>query len=342
MGENEISDVCDLLGMSSIFNKDETNNTINPKNAEKELIKNSLELHESDTFNLDPLEYNPINEYKDIIDNIIEKKPINNNSQYDLSTKTPTNHWPISNNIYTSGGSGGSGGSNRDDDEFSDIMNFSDSKNDNAYKEDKNSYSYNLTQEQTNQKIVDKVLNFSNDSENDQFNFNIDDENREDMKLTLLEKIDNLIEELEDDGINLDKIPKVDYTSNLEKIEYVAKLLMLKSNRNRYSGLGEEFILAIAGGLEILCDGKREFLGVKPNLVGYSDVVKVKLRRVKNDTSQIVSNVVEKYEMSPIMTLLIELIPGLFLHSRRRSSQVYDNLYTDLNDDISEIRKYNN
>ena len=66
---------------------------------------------------------------------------------------------------------------------------------------------------------------------------------------------------------------------------------MLKSNRNRYSGLGEEFILAIAGGLEILCDGKREFLGVKPNLVGYSDVVKVKLRRVKNDTSQIVSNV---------------------------------------------------
>ena len=71
-----------------------------------------------------------------------------------------------------------------------------------------------------------------------------------------LEKIDNLIEELEDDGINLNRIPKVDHTSELDKIEYVAKLLMLKANRNRYSNMGEEFILTLAGGLEILCDGK--------------------------------------------------------------------------------------
>lgn len=335
LDENNFSDVASLLGMSSIFNKDETNNNINPKNAEKELIKNSLELDEDETFNDKLLDYNPLSEYDEIIGNIIDSNPAISNSQYDLPAKSTPDIWPTSNNNYN-------GGDRDDDDEYNSIMNFSDIKHDNSYKEDKNSFSYKLTQEQTNQKIVDKVLNFSNDSENDQFNFNIDDENREDMKLTLLEKIDNLIEELEDDGINLDKIPKVDYTSNLEKIEYVAKLLMLKSNRNRYSGLGEEFILAIAGGLEILCDGKREFLGIKPNLVGYSDVVKVKLRRVKNDTSQIVSNVVEKYEMSPIMTLLIELIPGLFLHSRRRSNQAYDNLYTDLNDDISEIRKYNN
>jgi hypothetical protein len=184
-------------------------------------------------------------------------------------------------------------------------------------------------------------LNFS-DNTNPDFNFNIDDENREDLKLTLLEKIDNLIEELEDDGINLNRIPKVDHTSELDKIEYVAKLLMLKANRNRYSNMGEEFILTLAGGLEILCDGKREIFGIKPNLVGYPDVVKVKLRRVKNETSQIVSNVVEKYEMSPFMTLLIELVPSLFLHSKRRSNQVYDNLYNDLNDDISEIRKFNN
>ena len=34
------------------------------------------------------------------------------------------------------------------------------------------------------------------------------------LKLTLLEKIDNLSEELEDEGISLDKIPKVDYQSN--------------------------------------------------------------------------------------------------------------------------------
>lgn len=307
---NDMSDVCDLLGMSSIFNKEETRNDINIKSVEKEFIKNSLDVDEFENVNDDLMSYNPINEYKNLINEISEN---NNNND---------------NNI------------NMDDDtsEYDDIIEFSKPVKTINKSYDDDDFSYKLTQEQQNQKIVDKVLNFEDNNNED---FNIDDENKEDLKLTLLEKIDNLTEELEDDGINLSKIPKVDYTSNLEKIEYVAKLLMLKSNRNRYSNLGEEFILAIAGGLEILCDGKRDFLGVKPNLIGYSDVVKVKLRRVKNDTSQIVSNVVEKYEMSPIMTLLIELVPSLFLHSRRRSNQIYDNLYNDLNDDISEIRKFN-
>jgi hypothetical protein len=306
--DNDLSDVCDLLGMSTIFNKEEIKNDINLKTVEKEFIKKSLDIEEVDKDN-DLLSYNPINEYKNLIN--------------EISTTTES-----------------ANESSSDDDisEYNDIIEFTKPTKPPLKSYDDDDFSYKLTQEQQNQKIVDKVLNFEN---NDNENFNIDDENREDMKLTLLEKIDNLTEELEDDGVNLSKIPKVDYTSDLEKIEYVAKLLMLKSNRNRYSNLGEEFILAIAGGLEILCDGKRDFLGVKPNLVGYSDVVKVKLRRVKNDTSQIVSNVVEKYEMSPIMTLLIELVPSLFLHSRRRSNQIYDNLYNDLNDDISEIRKFN-
>jgi hypothetical protein len=306
--DNDMSDVCDLLGMSSIFNKDETKNDVNLKSVEKEFIKKSLDIDEDDTLNNELLTYNPINEYKNLINEISENKKEESVSDED------------------------------DMSEYNEIIEFASPNKKPSKSYDDDDFSYKLTQEQTNQKIVDKVLNFSDNNNDD---FNIDDENREDLKLTLLEKIDNLTEELEDDGVNLNKIPKVDYNSDLDKIEYVAKLLMLKSNRNRYSNLGEEFILAVAGGLEILCDGKREFLGVKPNLVGYSDVVKVKLRRVKNDTSQIVSNVVEKYEMSPIMTLLIELVPSLFLHSRRRSNQIYDNLYNDLNDDISEIRKFN-
>lgn len=318
LSDENLYDACDVLGMASIFNKNETNNDVNLKSAEKEFIKKSLDVDEYESTNDELLTYNPINEYKNLMNEITENLD---------NSKTPVSY-----------------NNSEDDDasDYDDILDFSKSTNlqPKTYKDD--NFSNKLTQEQTNQKIVDKVLNFSDNGNSDNdFNFNIDDENREDLKLTLLEKIDNLTEELEDDGVNLNKIPKVDYTSELDKIEYVAKLLMLKSNRNRYSNLGEEFILAIAGGLEILCDGKRDFLGVKPNLIGYSDVVKVKLRRVKNDTSQIVSNVVEKYEMSPIMTLLIELVPSLFLHSRRRSNQVYDNLYNDLNDDISEIRRFN-
>jgi len=311
-GENELSDVCDLLGMSSIFNKDETNNEINLKSVEKDFIKRSLDVDEFDSVNDELLTYNPISEYKNLIN----------------STDVQSDIQSSSNEV--------------DDDimsEYDDILNFSSAPTP-SKSYDNDNLAQKLTQEQTNQKIVDKVLKFSNDTDNNDFNFNIDDENREDLKLTLLEKIDHLIEELEDDGVNLTRIPKVDHNSELDKIEYVAKLLMLKTNRNRYSNMGEELLLMAAKGLENICNGKRDFLGLKPNLTGYSDVAKVKLRRVKNETSQIVSNIVEKYEVSPFMTLLIELVPSLFLHSSRRSNQIYDNLYNDINDDINDIRKY--
>jgi hypothetical protein len=192
------------------------------------------------------------------------------------------------------------------------------------------------TMEHSNQKIADQIIPPELDS-----CYDMADENTSDLKLTLLEKIDNLKEELEDDGVSIEKIPKVDFTSQLSDIEYVAKLLMLKANRNRYSNMGEEFILAFSSILETIFNGKREFFGVAPNLTNCSDIVKVKLRRVKNETSQIVSNVVEKYEISPLTTVLIELLPSIFLHSRRRSIQAAPAWSAvDLSDDINEIRKY--
>ncbi len=309
------NDISNIIGMSGLFNNAEIDNSIKPKFIEKELIQNTLEL---DTFeNEDLLNYNPINEYNSVFESLlentnnVEEEEESNNNQ-DIETETISNK--------------------SDDYEIDNLINYS-----NKQQYDNNSFAYKLTEEQQNQKIVDKVLNNNNN-----FDYNIEDENREDLKLTLLEKIDNLTEELEDEGISLSKIPKVDYNSNLEQIEYVAKLLMLKANRNRYASLGEEFILALASGLEIVCNGEREFLGIRPDLQGYSDVIKVKLRRLRNETSQVVGNVVEKYEISPITTLLIELIPSLFLHSKRRKNQSYDNLYNDLSDDINEISKFNN
>ena len=317
MSDSDEFDISSLLGMSSILNRDETSNGVNVKSVEKEFIKKHQYEDDSgdEEYDDDTMNYNPISEYNSIlndIDNLSDNNDDNNSGKIDVddiesiisdSYKQQTQPPQPVKNFY----------------------------------EDK--FAYKLTEEQNNQKIVDSVLHFPKQS-GDEYNYNLYDENREDMKLTLLEKIDNLKEELEDDGINTDKIPKVDFSTNLEQIEYAAKLLMLKVNRNRYSNMGEEFILAMANGLEILCDGKREFFGLKPDLTNCTDIVKVKLRRVKNETSQIVSNVVEKYEISPIMTVLIELMPSLFLHSRRRSLQTSNNIFTDVSDDINEIRKY--
>jgi hypothetical protein len=328
---NNTNDISNIIGMSGLLNNSEIDNSIKPKIIEKELIQNTLEL---DTFKNDELlNYNPINEYNSVFESLIENS---NNSKYNDATESNDNYDDNDNdndNDYNSERAS----DNNEESEIDNLINFS--QNNNSY--EKNSFAYKLTEEQQNQKFVDNVLSTNNSNSNN-FNYNIEDENREDLKLTLLEKIDNLTEELEDDGISLDKIPKVDYHSNLEQIEYVAKLLMLKANRNRYATLGEEFILALASGLEMLCNGDRQILGIRPDLQGYSDVVKVKLRRLRNETSQVVGNVVEKYEISPITTLLIELIPSLFLHSKRRKNQSYDNLYNDLSDDINEIRKFNN
>ena len=341
--DNNTNDISNLIGMSGLLNNSEIDNSVKPKTIEKELIQNTLEL---DTFKQDELlNYNPINEYNSVFESLIDQSSDNNLNDIDDSNEIDNNrsdsNQNYSNDNYSNQNYSNDNYSNNDNDdnddnsEIDNLINYS--QNNNSY--DQNSFAYKLTEEQQNQKFVDKILSTNNSN---QYDYNIEDENREDLKLTLLEKIDNLTEELEDEGISLDKIPKVDYNTNLEQIEYVAKLLMLKANRNRYATLGEEFILALANGLEIICNGERQILGVKPDLQGYSDVVKVKLRRLRNETSQVVGNVVEKYEISPITTLLIELIPSLFLHSKRRKNQSYDNLYNDLSDDINEIRKFNN
>lgn len=333
-------DLSSMLGMSSVLNKEETDNSINLKALEKDLFKKEtfgFEDDEDDYDNSDfnnqeeSMVYDPVKEYNDII----------NSDGRDISTNS-TNVNEIREYSY---------------------INTDESPESNSY-EDK------LTDEQTSQNIINSYFVSSNDDSKDNYptetnklnktgganisnyvntwNYDLDQENREDMKLRLLEKIDNLKEELEDDGINLDKIPVVDFSSKLEEIENTAKLLMLKATRNRYSNMGEEFILAISNGLEILCNGKREFFGVRPDLTNCTDIVKVKLRRVKNETSQIVADVVEKYEIPPLFTVLIELVPALFLHSQRRSRQkkigmgVFNsNDDIDLSDDINEIRKYN-
>jgi len=316
-------DVSSILGMSSILNKEETDNHINLKTLEKEMLKEEFESDNSFSFSKKSyendeddniMEYDPIEEYSNLLKNGDNRQ--DTSQFYSDSTLVELREEPVENN-----------------------------------------YENILTEEHNNQEIINSYfdeeesnkfsegkqnISYPQQSNSNSYSYDFDTENREDMKLRLLEKIDNLKEELEDDGINLSKIPSVDFSSKLEEIENTAKLLMLKATRNRYSNMGEEFILAISNGLEILCNGKREFLGMRPDLTNCTDIVKVKLRRVKNETSQIVADVVEKYEIPPLFTVLIELVPALFLHSQRRSrlKSQHKSIAMDLSDDINEIRKY--
>jgi hypothetical protein len=185
-------DISNLIGMSGLLNNSEIDNSIKPKTIEKELIQNTLEL---DTFKNDELlNYNPINEYNSVFESLIDQSSNgdnteNNDAIYDdnndnndqESNDNKDEYYNINNNY------------DNKDNEIDNLINYSSNK---MY--DQNSFAYKLTEEQQNQKFVDNVLS-TNNSNN--YNYNIEDENREDLKITLLEKIDNLTEELEDEGI---------------------------------------------------------------------------------------------------------------------------------------------
>lgn len=184
-----------------------------------------------------------------------------------------------------------------------------------------------MTMEQKKQTYVDDVLGDIADDRDDEFN--MDKEREEDDKNLLLEQIDMLRMQLDDDGTDISNVPLVNKNSNITDIQNIYKRLKLKNNRNRYCSFAEELLLAGAYGMEYLFDGEKEWFGRKPDLVGWSKTVQVKLKRCRYQTSTFVKEIMEGYNMSSGMQLLIELVPSMFLFSRRKKLATQENRSND-------------
>lgn len=199
-----------------------------------------------------------------------------------------------------------------------------------------------MTMEQKKQNYVDDVLNDIDDDKD--LEFDIDKEKEEDDKNSLLEQIDMLRITLEDDGIDMSNIPVVTKDNTISDIQNVYKILRLKNDRNRYCSFAEELILSGAYGLEYLFDGQKDWLGRKPDLVGWSNSVKIKLRRCRFQTSTLVKEMMSDYNMSAGLQLMIELIPSMFLYSRQKKLSSYDNMADDskYNEAISNLNEQMN
>lgn len=186
---------------------------------------------------------------------------------------------------------------------------------------------YSITEEERKQSHINKVLS-NLDQDKDDNNF-IDNEDEEDEMARVVEQIDLLRSNLEAEGVNLDRIPEVDVNTPKKKAKGVLKILIIKNDRLRYCDMFEEGILAVAYGLESAFDGKREWFGSKIDLVGWPETVKVKLRRMRYDTSSFVSSVMSNYSTGHGWRIILELLPSLFLYSRDRRMRVNDNLISD-------------
>lgn len=183
-----------------------------------------------------------------------------------------------------------------------------------------------MTQEEKKQSVINNVLN---DIDAGDVAFNIEKEKDEDDKASLLEQIDMLKTTLDDDGIDISGVPNIDKRSSMKEVHDVYKILRLKNDRNRYCSFAEEVILSGAYGMEYLFDGKKEWFNRRPDLTGWSSTVKVKLRRLRFETSTFVKEVMQDYNMSPSIRLLLELLPSMFLYSRNRRLSQDDNLVSD-------------
>lgn len=160
---------------------------------------------------------------------------------------------------------------------------------------------------------------------------------REEEKTIMLEEIDSIRGALEEEcAIGLDKIPKVDSNSTFDEVENVLKRLRLKNDRARYTSLADEFILWGADAMEELFNGERMWFGrYNPDLRGWRKEVQIKLRRMRHDTSTLVSNVMHDYNIGPGPRILLELIPNMFMYARRKKNN-YNKPDMYLDDDISK------
>jgi hypothetical protein len=199
----------------------------------------------------------------------------------------------------------------------------------------------NMTQEERKQEKISQVLNNIDDRE---LEFNIEKEKEEDDRASLMEQIDMLKITLEDDGIDISGVPKLVKNSSMKEVQTVYKILRLKNDRNRYCSFAEELILSGAYGFEYLFDGKKEWFGRQPDLTGWSSTVKIKLRRMKFETSTFVGEVMAEYNMSAGMRLVLELLPSMFLYSRNRRISQSDSIVSDnqYKDAISQLNSMDN
>jgi hypothetical protein len=194
---------------------------------------------------------------------------------------------------------------------------------------------YNIREEEQ----LDEVLQAYSGTHSD---VNIEREKEEDMKAILIGDIEELKEELASDGVDLSRIPEVNQDSPIKLVKNVHKSLRVKYDRKRCNTLGSEIILAGAQGLGYVFDGKRKFGPFSPNLDGWSNTVRPKLRKMRYETSSIVAGIMQEYNIGPGPRILLELVPSAFLYSNMRKEQHEKTGYspTQMSAAFDELREF--
>lgn len=172
-------------------------------------------------------------------------------------------------------------------------------------------------------------------------NIDMEQEIEEERKNTFLEQIEALRDDLNELGVSVEGSQYyVSYDAPLKRIEEVHRRLTFKYNKLKYNSIAEEALVAGASLLEMVFNGKHEYFGCRPDITGYSDVVKSKLKRIRVETSTAVSRFVAKNNVGVAPRLMMELLPSLITQSQRRKLQAGDSLNANMNYKKNSIRSH--
>ena len=207
------------------------------------------------------------------------------------------------------------------------------------YSDRHQSYGYNDPyRNHKNNEYLDKALDtYSGTKE-----INEKQEDEEDTKAILLDDIDELKDELLKEDIDLSRIPNLNKDSSITDIKKVHSILKRRYTKTRCNSLGSEIIMAGAQGLEYIFNGQRRIMGYTPDLTGYSQTLRVKLRRLRYETSTIVSDIMDNYNISPMGRVLLEIIPGAFIYSSAKKAQSQRSNYSpdQLSTAFDDLRQF--
>ena len=307
MEDLDIEDVTNIAGMSILINTDDVETGFDPQKLEKDIINegysynNKVDNNELFNNELEKLTNNFSNIEKpssmeDIFNESVSEKitnnTINNENIFNPEVDINYNNQSYNNQSYN---------------------------NQNKFEDDKLNY---MTNEEKNQKVIQGAINGMKSGAAD---FNLELENELDSKIEKIESINSLRDILDDEKIDLSRVPEVTIKNSMEDIDIVLKVLLYKNNKRRYSSLADDGIMLFAHGIEYLFDGKKTYFGQSPDMTDWHKTVRNKLRRMKNETSEVVNNVMKDYNLGAGARIAIELIPSGILYSKLKKSEKTDN-----------------
>lgn len=212
------------------------------------------------------------------------------------------------------------------EDMYSNNTNYNTSENnvDNTYTFQNNDIKQ-YSEEQKRSKLVDAIAPDSSDI--DSFNFDIERESE--SKAQLIEQIHLIIEDLEDESIDVSRIPSVSMNTSLNELRRILQVLNTKNDFNQISGITDTIVLSAAELLGDVCNGKRTILGVRPDLRGFAPTAVTILRKARYTKSQLVSSVMTKMNIGPISKLVLSLCVHLFIHHKNQKNKMNTTLLSD-------------